>query len=176
MHPRVSQLILTNGTDWGLNGTTYESSLKDGDDLSFTISDNTTSNPATLLDEENTASPLTDLEWTPDDKYPPEYIKQLNQWAGKGSGSMPNISESPLPTSPPPQPTASPVPNSWTYSFQGFNGEVPRGNFAFTILPGKYNGNYAKRSLYGMRRRIVGPLIPPLPRIKPGKVSLSPPS
>ena len=58
------------------------SSLKDGGlDITFTFTEDTTSEISTDLDDENTVLALLDLEWTANDKYTPDYIKQLNQWA-----------------------------------------------------------------------------------------------
>lgn len=105
--------ILTNGTDWGLNGDTYESSLKDsGDDLTFTVIQDTTftvaqdtsSHISTNLDDQNTVPALLNLEWTADNEYPADYIKQLNQWADIADTTMvltsSTSSPSPMPTAP----------------------------------------------------------------------------
>ncbi|GAW21130.1 hypothetical protein ANO14919_106470 [Xylariales sp. No.14919] len=67
VEPRIGQLVITNGSDWGLFGTNYENSLTDGgDDLTFTFSEDITIDASGLSDE-NTLAPLTDLEWTDDD-------------------------------------------------------------------------------------------------------------
>ncbi|KAI1115450.1 hypothetical protein F5Y14DRAFT_129786 [Nemania sp. NC0429] len=76
--PRTSQLVITNGSDWGLFGTNYENSLRDGDDLTFTVSED---GDAISLSDEDTLEPLTDLEWTSDDQYPSDYIRLMNEWA-----------------------------------------------------------------------------------------------
>lgn len=105
VHPRIGLLVLNNDTEWGLNGDTYESVLKDGDDdITFTFSD---SDITINSDEENTLSPLVDLEWTPDDEYPEEYIKQVNEWADKAGTTT--ISTDPTP-SPVPEPAPTPAP------------------------------------------------------------------
>lgn len=96
VRPKISQLVLTNGTDWGLNGDTYESSLKaGGDDITFTFSEDINVDTTDLSDE-NTASPLNDLEWISDDQYPAEYITQLKEWADK-AGTVPDPTPRPEP-------------------------------------------------------------------------------
>ncbi|KAI0470671.1 hypothetical protein GGR56DRAFT_659966 [Xylariaceae sp. FL0804] len=82
-YPKPELLVVTNGSDWGLYGPNYDYTLTEGgNDLTFTISDNSHDN-ASDLSPENTLAPLTDLEWTDDDQYPSDYIKQMKEWASK---------------------------------------------------------------------------------------------
>ncbi|KAI1171749.1 hypothetical protein F4777DRAFT_593495 [Nemania sp. FL0916] len=98
VHRRIGQLVLTNGSEWGLFGTNYENTLKDGgNDLSFTFSENITVD-ASALSEENTLAPLTDLEWTDDDQYPSDYIKQMKEWASKAPEMPTSTTAIPTPT------------------------------------------------------------------------------
>ncbi|KAI1124880.1 hypothetical protein F5Y10DRAFT_284663 [Nemania abortiva] len=102
VHPRIGQLVLNNGSDWGLLGTNYEDTLTDGgDDLTFTFSEDSTVDASGLSDED-TLAPLTDLEWTNDDQYPSDYIQQMKEWASKAP-DMPTSTTTPTPT-----PTATP--------------------------------------------------------------------
>ncbi|KAK2865064.1 hypothetical protein FQN49_003942 [Arthroderma sp. PD_2] len=86
----TNQLVATNGSEWGLLSNNYEQSLKD-DNGDITLTPSTS--------EENTSATLTGLEWTPDDKYPEDYIKQVEKWASKGESQTP---------APPTSPNASP--------------------------------------------------------------------
>ncbi|KAI0145417.1 hypothetical protein GGR57DRAFT_480152 [Xylariaceae sp. FL1272] len=112
VHPKVGQLVVTNGSDWGLLGITYENTLIDGDDdLIFTFSEDSTVDASGLSDE-NTLAPLTDLEWTDDGQYPSEYIQQMKKWASKAP-EMPTSTVTPTPTSiPSPTSTPSPMPTA----------------------------------------------------------------
>ncbi|KAI2463235.1 hypothetical protein F4781DRAFT_417305 [Annulohypoxylon bovei var. microspora] len=106
VHPKIGQLILTNGSDWGLFGTNYENTLTDGgDDWNFTFSEDSTVDVSGLSDED-TLAPLTDLEWTDDDQYPSDYIQQMKEWASKAP-DMPTSTATPTPsqTAAPPKPT-----------------------------------------------------------------------
>lgn len=117
-------MVLTNGSDWGLNGEAYEEGLKDAnEDLSSTFSTDPSTNMSTIVDSEDVEPPLDDLQWIPDDKYPPEYITQLNQWIAElGNPSAPSPTQSLLPLSaflshgpvvmPTRTPTASPTPTT----------------------------------------------------------------
>ncbi|KAI8961588.1 hypothetical protein F5Y11DRAFT_366628 [Daldinia sp. FL1419] len=107
VQPKIGQLVLTNGSDWGLFGTNYEDSLTDGgNDWTFTFSEDSTVDASGLSDED-TLAPLTDLEWTSDDQYPSDYIRQMKEWANKAP-DMPTSTATPTPTptvAPPSQPT-----------------------------------------------------------------------
>jgi hypothetical protein len=105
-------LVVTNGSDWGLLGQNYENSLKIADDdFTFTFS-NDSNVDASDLSDEDTLAPLADLEWTGDDKYPSDYIKQWNEWANKAP-NMPTSTHAPTPTpTPTPSPTPTPAPPS----------------------------------------------------------------
>lgn len=103
-------MVLNNGSDWGVFGQNYENSLKGGDDdFTFTFS-NDSNVDASGLSDENTLAALTDLEWTGDDKYPSDYIKQLKEWADKAP-DVPTSTAAPSSTptaAPSPPPTAAP--------------------------------------------------------------------
>ncbi|KAI1374101.1 hypothetical protein F4677DRAFT_447748 [Hypoxylon crocopeplum] len=108
VHPKIGQLVLTNGSDWGLFGTNYENTLTDGgDDLTFTFSKDSTVDASGLAGED-TLAPLTDLEWTDDDQYPSDYIQQVKKWASKAP-DMPTSTATPTPTR---TPTPTPAPPS----------------------------------------------------------------
>lgn len=119
-------MVVTNGSDWGLLGQNYEDSLKGGDDdFTFTFSDDSKVDASGLSDED-TLAPLTDLEWTDDDKYPSDYIKQLKEWANKAPD---------MPTStakPPPKPT--PAPPSGPKTDLHCNGLGSKKYMSFTTL------------------------------------------
>ncbi|KAL5321064.1 hypothetical protein ACEPPN_011874 [Leptodophora sp. 'Broadleaf-Isolate-01'] len=73
---RTSQLVITNGSDWGLFSQNYLQSLKEGpEDLTFTVSEaiNAGGDP----DDENSLPALTNLGWISDDKYPVDYINEM---------------------------------------------------------------------------------------------------
>ncbi|KAI1409240.1 hypothetical protein F5Y13DRAFT_203653 [Hypoxylon sp. FL1857] len=113
IHPKIGQLVLTNGSDWGLFGTNYENSLTDGGvDLTFTFSEDSTVDASGLSDED-TLAPLTDLEWTNDDQYPSDYIQQMKEWASKVAAPTPTPSPTAAAT-PTPTPTPSPPPSQPT--------------------------------------------------------------
>ena len=38
-------------------------------------------------------------------------------------------------------------PTRWSYTFHSYTGNLATGNFSYFVLPGKYNGNFNKRSL-----------------------------
>ncbi|KAH8588749.1 hypothetical protein B0O99DRAFT_693184 [Bisporella sp. PMI_857] len=96
VHPKIGQLVVTNGSDWGLLGQNYENSSKGGNyDFTFTFSDDS-SVDASGLSNEDTLAPLTDLEWTDDGKYPSDYIKQLKEWANTAP-DMPTSTAAPSP-------------------------------------------------------------------------------
>ncbi|KAI8630070.1 hypothetical protein F5Y19DRAFT_70377 [Xylariaceae sp. FL1651] len=107
VHRKIGQLVLTNGSDWGLFGTNYENTLIDGgDDLTFTFSEDSTVDASDLSDED-TLAPLTDLEWTDDNQYPSDYIQQMKEWVSKAP-DMPTVTATPTPTptgAPPSEPT-----------------------------------------------------------------------
>ena len=76
---KTSQVVITNGSNWSLLLPNYKESLISlANDLSFTVSN---VEPVAINGNENTLPALTDLEWTGDDKYPSDYIKQLKAWA-----------------------------------------------------------------------------------------------
>ncbi|KAI1769817.1 hypothetical protein F4818DRAFT_450792 [Hypoxylon cercidicola] len=98
VHPKIGQLILTNGSDWGLFGTNYENTLTDGgDDWNFKFSEDSTVDASGLSDED-TLAPLTDLEWTDDDQYPSDYIQQMKEWASKAPDLPTRSGAPPKPT------------------------------------------------------------------------------
>ncbi|KAH8589456.1 hypothetical protein B0O99DRAFT_692517 [Bisporella sp. PMI_857] len=78
VHPRISQMVITNGTDWDLNGGNFELNLKTtNDNLTFFFSEDSNADLASLTTGENTTPSLNDLGWTADDQYPADYIKQV---------------------------------------------------------------------------------------------------
>ncbi|KAL9123848.1 MAG: hypothetical protein Q9217_006763 [Psora testacea] len=63
----------------------------------------------------------------------------------KDTGDNPDPPQQPPPDDPPEEPE----PDEWTYSFHTFTGKMKKGKFAFFVLPGKYGGEYSKRSIDG---------------------------
>ncbi|KAM5443102.1 hypothetical protein MferCBS31731_001977 [Microsporum ferrugineum] len=63
---RYALSVLTNGTEWGVLEEDYEKISHGGGDFDTT--------------EEDGVPPVEGLEWTPDEKYPSDYIKQLKEW------------------------------------------------------------------------------------------------
>ncbi|EEQ34685.1 uncharacterized protein MCYG_07504 [Microsporum canis CBS 113480] len=63
---RYALSVLTNGTEWGVLEEDYEKISHGGGDFDTT--------------EEDGVPPVEGLEWTPDEQYPSDYIKQLKEW------------------------------------------------------------------------------------------------
>ncbi|KAI1358407.1 hypothetical protein F5Y08DRAFT_350892 [Xylaria arbuscula] len=107
IYPRTGSVVITDGSDWGVDGTNLEEILTDGDDLTFTTSEDITADVGDLNDEEF-LGPLTDLEWIADDQYPSDYIQQQKEWASMLDTPTSTATPTPTPTSistPTPTPT-----------------------------------------------------------------------
>ncbi|KAJ3553159.1 hypothetical protein NPX13_g10946 [Xylaria arbuscula] len=107
IYPRTSSVVITDGSDWGVDGTNLEEILTDGDALTFTTSEDITADVGDLNDEEF-LGPLTDLEWIADDQYPSDYIQQQKEWASMLDTPTSTATPTPTPTSistPTPTPT-----------------------------------------------------------------------
>lgn len=63
---RYALSVLTNGTEWGVLEEDYEKISHGGGDFDTT--------------EEDDVPPVEGLEWTHDEQYPSDYIKQLKEW------------------------------------------------------------------------------------------------
>lgn len=106
-----THLILTNGTQWGLNKTPFEAGLKNGtEDLSFTLTEKLETDTSSDADG-NPTPPKENLAWTTNAQYPPDYLKQQDEWFKEASSlkNPPPVSSPILrlplcPTTPPPPP------------------------------------------------------------------------
>ncbi len=91
----------------------------------------------------------------------------VNQW--KEDRDIDGTGASATQTGGPASPTPSTIPPRWSYTFHSYTANIQSGNFSFSVLPGRYNGNYgnSKRSLVERRRTVDE-----LSSIRSGKRSL----